>query len=85
MRHRSYDDVPISEIKPGGIIRLARYTNSRVFIAKGLKKLPDGYTLTVECPRSLKVYHLYFDLNKRIYRGKKFHFDTKKRINLGER
>ena len=85
MRHRPYNDVHISEIKSGDIIRLARYENSRVFIAKALKKLPDGYTLTVECPRSLKVYHLYFDLNKRIYRGKKFHFDTKKRINSGEK
>ena len=85
MRHRPYNDVPISEIKPGDIIRLARYENSRVFIAKGLKKLPDGYTLTVECPRSLKVYHLYFDLNKRIYRGEKFYFDTKKRIDSGEK
>lgn len=85
MRHRPYNDVHISEIKVGDIIRLARYENSRTFIVKGLKKLPDGYTLTVESPRSRKINHLYFDLNKRIYRGEKFHFDTKKRIDSGEK
>jgi hypothetical protein len=71
MKHRPYYDVPISEIKIGDLIRLARYENSRTFIVKGIKRLPDGYTLTVESPRSLKINHLYFDLNKRIYRGKK--------------
>ena len=85
MRNRPYNDVHISEIKVGDIIRLARYPNSRIFLAKGLKKLPDGYTLTVECPRSLKIYHLYFDLNKRIYRGEKFRYDLNKRIGSGEK
>lgn len=85
MRHRPYNDVNISEIKVGDIIRLARYENSRTFIVKGIKRLPDGYTLTVESPRSLKINHLYFDSNKRIYRGEKFYFDTKKRIDSGEK
>lgn len=71
MRNRPYNDVHISEIKVGDIIRLARYPNSRTFIVKGIKRLPDGYTLTVESPSNLNIDHLYFDLNKRIYRGKK--------------
>lgn len=85
MRNRPYNDVHISQIKVGDIIRLARYPNSRTFIVKGIKRLPDGYTLTVESPSNLKINHLYFDLNKRIYRGEKFHFDTKKRIDSGEK
>ena len=85
MRNRPYNDVHISEIKVGDIIRLARYENSRTFIVKAIKRLPDGYTLTVESPSNLKTEYLYFDLNKRIYRGEKFHFDTKKRIDSGEK
>lgn len=72
MRFRPYYDVHISEIKIGDFIRLARYENSKEWIVRGIKRLPDGYTLTLEgVGKNRNVHDLYFDLNKRIYRGKK--------------
>lgn len=72
MKHRPYYDVPISEIKVGDLIRLARYDNSKVWVVRGIKRLPDGYTLTLEgVERNRNIDDFYFDLNKRIYKGEK--------------
>ena len=71
MKFRPYNDVPISEIKPGDLIRVARYVNSRTWQVKEVRKLPDGYTLVVQCPRKNTVDYFWFDSNKRIYRGEK--------------